>query len=190
MNDCNHYIQIFPDNDPRTNPRWYAVYTKPRAEKKVRDRLEEREHTVYLPMKEEKRNWSDRDKVVEVPLLRSYIFVNIPLRDSLPVLKTQGVVGFVKFKDEYAPIPDYQIETLKKSLEVRSNLCPVDYFQKGQLVRVVRGSLEGAIGRVKFLKNRSKLIISLDALQASYELNINANDVEPIKKRELSKKGC
>ncbi len=187
MSEAKHLIEIFPDNDPRTNPRWYALYTKPRAEKKVRQRLEEKGFTVYLPLKEEKREWSDRTKIVEIPLLRSYIFVYIPLVDSLPVLQTNGVIGFVNFKREYAPIPEYQIETLKKSLEVVSNLEPVDYFQQGQLVKVIRGPLEGAIGRVKVIKNRSKLIISLDALQSSYGINIHPGDVEPVKKKNDNK---
>lgn len=183
MNEIQHIIEIFPDNDPRTNPRWYALYTKPRAEKKVMERLEEKGYTVYLPLKKEKREWSDRTKVIEVPLLKSYIFVYIPLVDSLPVLQTRGIIGFVKFKKEYAPIPEYQIETLKKSLEVTNDLEPVDYLREGQLVKVIRGPLEGAIGRVKVIKNRSKLIISLDALKSSYGININPNSVEPVDKK-------
>jgi transcription antitermination factor NusG len=187
MSDSEKIIEIFPDNDPRTNPRWYALYTKPRAEKKVLVRLEEKNITTYLPMVKEKREWSDRSKIVEVPLLKSYIFINIPLIDSLKALKTQGVIGFVKFNDEYAPIPDYQINTLKKSLEIKSNLEPVEYYKQGQLVKVVRGPLEGAIGRVKVIKNQSKLVISLDALQSSYGINVNLRDVEPVKKKQENK---
>ncbi|MCF7885833.1 MAG: UpxY family transcription antiterminator [Candidatus Marinimicrobia bacterium] len=183
MSNKKDVIEIFPDNDPKTNPRWYALYTKPRAEKKVKGRLKSKGFNVFLPLKEVERKWSDRTKLVEIPLIRSYVFVNIPLIDSLPVLQTSGVVGFVRFKGEYAPIPDYQIETLRRTLETKANLEPVDYFQKGQLVKVTQGPLEGAIGRIKMIKNRSKLIISLDALQSSYSVNVNPEHVQAIKKK-------
>ena len=59
------------------NPNWYAVYTKPRSEKKLADRLNEHGIEAYLPLRKTLKQWSDRKKMVEEPLITSYVFVNI-----------------------------------------------------------------------------------------------------------------
>ena len=69
---------------------WYALYTKPRSEKKVLDRLLEQEIEAYLPLQKKLRQWKDRKKWVEVPLINSYIFVKIEHKDYFNVLDTVG----------------------------------------------------------------------------------------------------
>ena len=77
--------------------RWYPVYTNSRAEKKAYQELQRKGIEAYLPLKKEWRQWSDRKKIVEEPLFKSYIFVRISNKEHAEVLMTQGVSRFLYF---------------------------------------------------------------------------------------------
>jgi len=72
--------------------KWYAVYTKSRTEKKLTGRLNEKGIESYLPLRKTLKQWSDRKKIVEEPLISSYVFVNIQNSRYYDVLNTQGAV--------------------------------------------------------------------------------------------------
>lgn len=163
-----------------TQKRWYAVYTRPHHEKKVAEGLETQAIDHYLPLVKECHRWADRKKVVEVPLIRGYVFVHIILPQSLYVLETYGVVRFVTFKQKYAPIPDFQIEALQRTLETGYQLTPTEYLAVGQLVEVIEGPLQGTIGRIQCIQNEKRFVISLDAIQTSYMVQINPDHLRPL----------
>ncbi|MBO8131124.1 MAG: UpxY family transcription antiterminator [Candidatus Marinimicrobia bacterium] len=167
--------------------RWYAVYTKSRHEKKVYEMLVKKNIEAFLPLKREYHQWSDRKKMVEEPLIRSYVFVHIPLQRSLDVLETQGAVKFVMFKGNYAPIPDFQIEALKRTLQNGVVLEPVCYLKIGQLVEVIDGPLKGIIGRIQRIKSQDRFVISLDAIQYSFLVDINPILLKPISEERKEK---
>ena len=82
---------------------WYAVYTKPRAEKKLKEALEKKSIQNFLPLITEKKKWSDRQKLISVPLFASYVFVKIDYsQDSLRVLQEPQVVQFVQYNGKPA----------------------------------------------------------------------------------------
>ncbi len=56
---------------------WYAVQTRARHEKRVADRFREQGLPIFLPLISETRRWSDRKKVVELPLFGCYVFVKV-----------------------------------------------------------------------------------------------------------------
>ena len=93
---------------------WYAIYTRPRHEKKVNDQLLEKQFEVYLPLITRTRQWKDRKKKVDMPLFSSYVFVNFEYKYRFDVLQTDGVVKIVNFNGTPAVIPDWQIESLRK----------------------------------------------------------------------------
>jgi len=160
--------------------RWYAVYTRPKHEKRVAESLTNQNIEHYLPLVQEKHNWADRKKVVEVPLIKGYVFVHIGLAQSLYVLETYGVVRFVTFNRQYAPIPDFQIEAIRRTLDLGYNLMPTEYLGVGQLVEVVEGPLQGTIGRIQSIRNEHKFVISLDAIKASYMIQIDPENLRPL----------
>ena len=83
--------------------KWYALYTKPRAEKKVSSELDFRGFENFLPLQTTIKQWSDRKKKVEIPLFNSYIFVRIDLEKYYyKILEIPGIVKFVKFGKEDA----------------------------------------------------------------------------------------
>jgi transcription antitermination factor NusG len=113
---------------------WYALYTKPRHEKKVNDQLEGKGIISFLPMVEQLRQWKDRRKKVWIPLFNSYVFVKIDLKDRYNALQTHGVVRLVSFGGEPAAIPDWQIEQLQQVIEKPDSLILEEYLREGDWV--------------------------------------------------------
>lgn len=142
---------------------WYALYTAPRAEKKVRQRLDEQNIGNYLPLRTEMRMWSDRRKKITVPLIPGYIFVHIPQEKFMQVLSTPGVVAFLKEKSAPAPIPDCQIRRLR--LMVEHAVDEVEFvtrtLQVGDKIRVKQGGLEGLTGDLVEIRGKYKIAIRL-----------------------------
>src|SRR5688500_1387135 len=95
---------------------WYAVYTKPRWEKKVAAALEKRQIESYCPLNLVARQWSDRRKVVQEPLFSSYVFVRVPDSKRQLVRETEGIINFVYWLGKPALIPDHEIELIKRFL--------------------------------------------------------------------------
>lgn len=155
--------------------QWYAVYTRPRAEKLVLERLEEEGIETFLPLQKTIRVWSDRKKIVEKPLLTSYIFVRVTQKDYPKVYKANGVVRFVTFDGTPAAIPQKQIDILR--LIVDSN-APVEVssekFQKGDSVEVIGGALQGLTGELIKIGSRNRVIVRIDKLDQNLILKIPA----------------
>ena len=98
-------------------PQWVALYTNSRAEKRVADRLTEAGIENYLPLRRVKRHWSDRIKVVEEPLIKSYTFARITARQETSLRNVDGVVWIVAFRGKVATITDEQIEAMRQFVD-------------------------------------------------------------------------
>jgi transcriptional antiterminator RfaH len=156
-------------------PLWYAVYTRPRAEKQVYQRLTETGIETFLPMQKTYRIWSDRKKLVEKPLLSSYIFVKTIRKDFPRVFMVPGVVKFVSFEGVPASIPQNQIDILR--LLVNSD-TPIEVtsekFERGDKVEVVSGSLLGLTGELIRIGTRNRVVVRIDRLDQNLILKIPA----------------
>ena len=154
--------------EKKTEPRWYAAYTKPRNEKKAYERLMAAGIETYLPLQHRLKQWSDRKKMVEEPLFRSYIFVRIIQKDYFNVLNTLGIVRFITFEGKAVPIPDDQINLIKQLLEQNVEIEAVDEsLEPGTRVEVKFGSLIGLIGELIEHKGQRKVIVRLDHISHS-----------------------
>jgi len=105
-----------------TIKKWYAIYTKPRWEKKVARLLEERGIEHYCPLNKVQRQWSDRVKIVEEPLFKSYVFVHVNEEEKTPVRMVDGVVNYVYWQGKPAMVKDKEIETIKRFLHQYENV--------------------------------------------------------------------
>jgi len=143
---------------------WYAVYTAPRAEKKVGDRFEETGIEYYLPLQKVKRQWSDRVKEVVVPVVNGYIFVHIPPQDFKKVLSIYGAIAFVREGGNPAAIPDVQISRLQFMVNYSEE--PIDFspehFEPGETISICRGPLQGMVGELLQIKGKHKVLIRLE----------------------------
>jgi len=164
---------------------WYALYTKPRSEKKVLDRLLEQGIEAYLPLQKRLRQWKDRKKWVEVPLINSYIFVKIEQKEYLKVLNTIGALRFIFFLGKAAIIPEWQINSLKQLLDSEEEVeISTENFKKGNRVRVISGALIGMEGELISIKGHKKVIVRIDQVGYSISVNIPLSDLKILKNKE------
>ena len=161
---------------------WYAVRTFSRAEKQVVERLRGKGVEAYVPLRVEKRKWSDRIKVVETPLITCYVFVRVKTDRMIDVLRTQGVVGYVKENREPVIVPDVQMENFMRSVaSLPQNVSfTTDVIKKGEPIIVKRGPLAGMKGEMVEYANGHRLIIRLNSIGcATVEI-----DVENIERQQ------
>jgi transcription antitermination factor NusG len=161
---------------------WYAVQTRARHEKSVAFRLQERGVTTFLPLVTETHRWSDRKKVVEVPLFNCYLFAKIaPTNpDRLRVLQLEGVLSLVGKRGEGTPIPDGQIESVRLLLDEKLPWGSHPFLKIGQRVRIRSGALDGMEGILVSCNGDRTLVISVDAIQRSLAVRVEGYDVEPV----------
>jgi len=153
--------------------KWYAVYTQPRAEKLVYQRLVETGVETYLPLQKTIRQWSDRKKVVEKPLLSSYIFVRTKPKNFPVVYKTYGVVKFVSFEGQPVSIPQKQIDILRLIIDSNADIeVSSEKFEKGDNVEVVAGALSGLTGELIKIGTHNRFVVRIDRLDQNLILKI------------------
>lgn len=145
--------------------KWYAFYTRPRSEKASFTRLEKAGFTCYLPLKRERRKWSDRIKTVLLPLFPSYLFVQAE-EHQLNGIRIEGaLVGYITFEGKPASIPDGQMEIIKKIVAEADSLEVVPSDMKpGQKIEITGGTLIGVKGELVRHQGNHKVLVRLDEL--------------------------
>jgi transcription elongation factor/antiterminator RfaH len=160
--------------------RWYVLYTRPRHEKAVAEQLARRQVESFLPLREVLSRWKDRRKLVQLPLFPSYVFVRTTLMRKREVVSADGVVCMVNFHGTAAPIPDEQIEAVREICLTKLPCDPYPYLTEGRWVRVIRGPLGGLTGILVKKKGTHRLVISVDILQKSVSVEIDADSAVPV----------
>ncbi len=172
------------------NPRWYALYTRSRYEKRVHTMLTEAGVECYLPLVKSWRIWSDRKKQVETPLLPSYLFVRTDVADYhkyYEILNTLGVVRFITFEGKAVAIPDSQIAALQRLNSQGVDMqCLDESPAPGTPVKVTQGPMKGFTGEVVSIGKNKKLILRLNTLDKCITLNIPLAMVSTIPKDQTS----
>jgi transcription antitermination factor NusG len=132
-----------------------AVYTRPRWEKKVSQLLAEKGVERYCPLNKVRRKWSDRVKVVEEPLFKSYVFVKVNHDDRTMVRMTPGVINFVYWQGKPAVIKEKEINAIRRFLDEYENveLEPID-LKVNERVKITTGPLMDHEGKVLEVKHR------------------------------------
>lgn len=170
INTGNVKRTIIKQND---DDKWYAVYTRPRAEKLVYNRLLEVDIEVFLPMQKTLRQWSDRKKIVEKPLLSSYVFVRTRKKHFPVVYKINGIVKFVTFEGQPVAIPQNQIDNLRLLINSDAEIeVTSEKFSQGDSVEVVSGSLVGLTGELINIRRSKKVIVRIDKLDQNIVVTI------------------
>jgi len=164
---------------------WYAVYVKYKMEKKVYSELTRKGIEVYLPLKKERRQWSDRIKMIEEPLLWGYLFVRVSNKEYDDVLVTKGALRYVCFEGKATPIPDRQIEDLKIFMQFANESVVVtsERISKGDMVRVCKGPFRDIFGEVVEIRGKERLVLRFGSLGYCVHTELGTNKVEIIKKK-------
>jgi len=163
-------------------PQWYAIHIRAKHEKHVAKRLENQGIPTFLPLVNEIRRWSDRNKSVQVPLFSCYAFVNLPPVPELraKIVLTEGVLRFVGSRGEGTPIADTEIEGVRTVLKSAAQYSACPFLNIGQRVRVRGGALDGIEGILVARNSSRTLVISVEPIQRSLAVSIDDYRVEAI----------
>ena len=156
------------DNEKGQN--WYAVYTAPRAEKKVSERFTNSKIEHYLPLKKVKHQWTDRVKEILMPVINGYIFVKITVSEFQKVTSIYGSIAFVREGGNPVQIPENQITNMRKMVEMADELVEFtnENFGTGQIISIIKGPLEGMEGELVRLNGRHKVLIRIAGLGSAF----------------------
>jgi transcription antitermination factor NusG len=173
--DALNDIMIAKDNN--TQKQWHVVYTRSRAEKKVQVELSFKNIENFLPMQKKLRQWKDRKKWVEMPLMSGYCFVHITRKEYDLVLQTSNVVCYIRFEGKAAVIPDSQIDALKQMLKQYDFEVNVsnENFAPGKKVEVIEGPMIGLQGELVEARGKNKFIIRFTQINSVFSVEIPAN---------------
>jgi transcription antitermination factor NusG len=146
------------------NRKWYAIYTRPRWEKKVNLLLSEKGVESYCPLNKVKRKWSDRFKTIEEPLFKSYVFVKVDDGEKTIVRMTSGVINFVYWNKKPAIIKEKEIQTIKRFLDEHENIqVYAKDIKLNDRVRITTGLLMDQEGEVVDIR-RKAVRVAIDSL--------------------------
>jgi transcription antitermination factor NusG len=144
--------------------KWLAIYSRPRWEKKVAQLLAEKGLESYCPVNKVRRKWSDRVKIVEEPLFRSYVFVRVNDLNRTEVRMTPGVINFVYWNGKPAVIKEREINAIKRFLNEYENVevKPIK-LEVNQRVKITKGPLMDQEGQVLELQHKT-VKVAIDSL--------------------------
>jgi transcription antitermination factor NusG len=158
---------------------WYVIYTRSRAEKKVLDELTFNNIECFLPLQKKLRQWKDRKKWIEVPLISGYCFVHISRKEYDIVLQSRNVVCYVTFEGKAAVIPDPQIEALRQMIKQSDVEVTVsqENFKPVKKVEVIQGPMVGLRGELVEARGKNKFILRLTQINNIFTVEIPASQI-------------
>ena len=154
---------------------WYVLYTKPRNEKKVAERLSTAGYNVYCPLHKVKRQWSDRVKTVEEPLFRSYVFIQIEDAKRDEVFAYSGTVRYLFWLRRPAVVRQSEIATIQKWLGEHEHIN-VSQIMPGDYLRITSGQFAGEEA-ILLDRTNSRVIVQLKELGIQLSLSLSNNDL-------------
>jgi transcription antitermination factor NusG len=148
-----------------TEKKWYALYTKPRWEKKVFKSLEQRGFEGYCPLNKVRRKWSDRMKTIEEPLFKSYVFVKVDIKEMSEVRYVDGVLNYVYWNGKPAVVKEEEIIEIKKFLSEYDDVTVSSIeIKAADEVMLNTGVMMGATGRVLRVLGNNTVEVRIDSL--------------------------
>ena len=181
-------MDILHDSSPEElhAENWFAVYTKPRAEKKFKSFLDKFSIQNYLPLITIKKKWSDRTKIIETPLFTSYVFVKIIYwRDYKKVMGLPQSVSFVSSYGKLAVVPEGEIQLIRDLITEfpdKLKAFEKEMLQKGKEVLIRSGPFAGKKGIIQKLKNETYVLLEIKSIEKVIRVEVNREflDLSPI----------
>ena len=170
-------------------PGWFALHTRHQHEDLAERSLTYKGFEVFLPRYTSVRQWSDRTKVISQPLFPCYLFLRGGFEQRVNVLSTPGVQGFVEFAGTPAIVPDVEIEAVRQTLARGAHLEPHPFLKCGDWVQVKEGPLEGIEGILVRHKSHFRLVLSVEIVQRSAAVEVDARMVERVGRPERRESG-
>ena len=162
-----------------SNLEWYAIRVKSRCEKMVSDQLRQKGYDEFLPMYWSRRLWSDRVKVLQLPVFAGYLFCRFDVEKRLAILRTPGVVHIVAKGKAPAPVDPEQLESVRLAITSGQPMQPWSRLEVGNKVRIELGPMRGVTGTLLRYKNATQLILGIDLMQRAVAVEVEENWVVP-----------
>jgi transcription termination/antitermination protein NusG len=184
--------EIVGEYVPSDELSWYALTTRSRHEKLASVTLESLGITHFLPVIDEEHRWSDRKKVITVPLFPGYLFVQASITSAikLSIRKVRGIIDFVGNRSGPLAVSEKEIESIRMLVSRGANYSPHPILAVGERVRVVHGALAGVEGTLIRHGARSRIVVSVEVIQRAVSINVALSDVERIADVPLVQKPC
>jgi transcription antitermination factor NusG len=163
-----------------SSTRWYAAYTCVHHEKRILQQLIERNIDGFVPLYRSVRRWKDRRKELDLVLFPGYVFVRIALQQRLRVLQVPGVVNFVNFSGMPTPLPEGEVESLRKASTQGVFAEPHPYLNTGRRVVIRNGPFTGVEGVLLRKKDKYRFVLSIEMIMRSVAIEMDAADVEAL----------
>lgn len=159
---------------------WFAVRVRSNFERVTAQALDCRGVRCFLPTYKARRQWSDRVKVMDLPLFSGYLFCHLPERRFLPVVETPGVVQVVGNGRCPVAVDAQEMEALHRIADSGGETVPWPYLAAGQRVRLRAGALRGVEGILASTEGRDRVVMNIELLQRSVAVCVERIDLEPI----------
>lgn len=166
---------------PSQNRRWFALYTKPKHEFKAETMIESFGIKCFLPKIIRTKQWSDRKKKISEPLFKGYIFIYADEKERFDALELPPVVSTVSFGGKPVPVPDWQIDTLRKMLDSNEEIIVENSLKEGTPVTVSDGPFEGVKGIVMKVDGKKQMLaVNIDILKRTVLIRLPVESVSKI----------
>lgn len=152
---------------------WFAIQVRTRTETTVTSLLQNKGCECFLPLGKSRRRWSDRIKVLEVPLFPGYLFCRFDVHNRLPILKTPGVLQIVGAGKLPIPVDDAEIAAIQCLGRSGLTAHQWPFLQVGQVARIEHGPLYGLTGIIVDIKSELRLVLSVTLLQRSVAVEVD-----------------
>lgn len=161
---------------------WFALWVRPKHEKKVSYILAQKGIEQLLPLYRARRQWSDRNKEVDLPLFPGYVFSQFDPTFRVPILNTPGVIDIVRMGSSLASVADAEITALQSLMRAGLPCQPWPYLETGQPVEIENGPFAGLTGKVIKIKKVARLVLSVTLLHRSVLVEIDRDWVRPARR--------
>jgi transcription antitermination factor NusG len=159
---------------------WYALRLRSRSEHLADQLLKARGVETFLPTYRARRVWSDRIKILDLPLYPGYLFCRFEYERRLPILQCSGVVDVVSDGRKGLVIPEEEIMAVRKIVQSELRCSPWPFLKAGQRVEIHKGPLRGIEGTLLVQKKNYRLVVSIPLLQRSVNVEIEEDWVRPL----------
>jgi transcription antitermination factor NusG len=167
---------------------WFALRVRSKHEQTAAMHLHHRGYEEFSPSYKAERQWSDRKKTTEQFLFPGYVFCRLDPQNRLPVLTVPGVVDIVRFGEAILPIPEHEIEHVRRLVHSGLLVTPWPFLEIGQKVLIERGPLTGVEGILMAVKGKCRLVVSIGLLQRSVSTEVDRMWIRPIESSRPSQR--
>jgi transcriptional antiterminator NusG len=165
---------------------WFAIRVRSNQERTAIVHLRQRGYVEFAPSYKSERIWSDRKKQIDQFLFPGYVFCRFNPNDRLPVLTVPGVVDLVGFGRVPAPIPEDEIQRVRRMVDSGLLVTPYPFLNVGQAVLIERGPLTNLEGILVEAKGKHRLVVSINLLQRSVSAEVDRYSVRPVRAQPMS----